>query len=132
VWQLREDVLRRPLGLSLKNESLAMDYEDVILVALSGATVIGCLMLHPLPGSVMKFRQMAVSDSWQGRHIGRMLMEAGEQLAAEKNYTMVSLHARKIVAGFYSRLGYTTIGGEFTEVGIPHLKMEKQLQKSSV
>jgi hypothetical protein len=45
---------------------------------------------------------------------------------------MVSLHARKIVAGFYSRLGYTTIGGEFTEVGIPHLKMEKQLQKSSV
>ena len=127
VWQLREEVLRKPLGLSLKNEDLGMDAGDTIFIATHNNKVIGCLMLHPLGKEVIKFRQMAVYDTWQGSGIGRMLMEAAEIYAAKNHYIKISLHARKIVSGFYLRLGFSTIGDEFTEVGIVHLLMEKEI-----
>lgn len=127
VWQLREDVLRRPIGLSLKNEDLSMDHEDVILVAKHDGKVIGCLMLHHISNNIIKFRQMAVYNEWQGKQVGRLLMEAAQKYSAEKGYKKVSLHARKVVHEFYGKLGYTTIGAEFEEVGIAHVKMEKEL-----
>jgi predicted GNAT family N-acyltransferase len=37
------------------------------------------------------------------------------------------MHARKTAMGFYEKLGYEKIGDEFTEVTIPHYKMEKRL-----
>ena len=40
---------------------------------------------------------------------------------------MVVLNARKSVVGFYQRLGYKNIGGEFTEVTILHQTMQKKL-----
>jgi predicted GNAT family N-acyltransferase len=127
VWQLREEVLRKPLGMSLKNESLAMDADDDIFVAKDGEEVIGCLMLHHLDSTTIKFRQMAVYDAWQGKNIGRLLIETAEKYAANKGYKQVSLHARKVVSGFYTALGYKSIGDEFEEVGIAHLLMKKEL-----
>ncbi len=129
VWQLREAVLRKPLGMSLKNEDLSMDAEDDIFIARDGGTVIGCLMLHHLDGDTIKLRQMAVDNHWQGKQIGRLLVEAAEKHAAEKGYKTVSLHARKVVSGFYTALGYRTHGDEFFEVNIPHLLMKKDLVK---
>ena len=128
VWNLREEVLRKPLNMSLKNEDLSMDAEDEIFVALLDHEVIGCLMLHRLDANTVKLRQMAVYDGWQGKNIGRMLVTAAEKHAATKGYKKVSLHARLAASGFYSRLGYTQIGEEFTEVGIPHFLMQKEIR----
>jgi GNAT superfamily N-acetyltransferase len=127
VLQLREDVLRKPLGMSLANEDLSMDAEDTIFIALHDGQVIGCLMLHSISDTVMKFRQMAVSEVWQGKGIGRLLMTAAEQQIAAKGYTTIMLHARQIVCGFYEALGYDITSSAFTEVGIPHVIMKKVL-----
>ena len=70
---------------------------------------------------------MAVYPEWQGKGIGRLLMLAAEEYAHTAGYTMISLHARKTAMEFYDKLGYATIGHEFTEVGIPHYKMTKSL-----
>lgn len=125
VWQLREEVLRRPLGMSLANEDLGMDTEDTILVAVYDQKVIGCVMLHHLDNSMVKLRQMAVYDQWQGHNIGRKLMQAAEELAEEMSYSIITFHARCSAIGFYEKLGYAVKGEEFTEVGIPHKVMEK-------
>ncbi len=127
VWQLREEILRKPLGMSLRNENLSMDAEDDIFVAKDGDKVIGCLMLHHVDGDTIKFRQMAVYNEWQGKQIGRLLMETAEAYAAGKGYKTISLHARKVVSGFYTALGYHTVGDEFFEVNIPHLLMKKHI-----
>ena len=127
VWELREEVLREPLNMSLKNEDLSMDAEDEIFIAVHDHSVIGCLMLHHLDADTIKLRQMAVYDGWQGKNIGRMLVTAAEMHAATKGYKKVSLHARLVASGFYSRLGYTQVGDEFMEVGIPHFRMEKKI-----
>ena len=128
VWQLREEVLRKPLGLSLKNEDLSNDHVDTIFIAEHNGGIIGCLMLHKLDDATMKFRQMAVYEQWQGKGIGKMLMLAAEVFCRDKKYRKISLHARKVAAGFYEGLGYTVLGNEFSEVGISHFLMEKPLQ----
>jgi predicted GNAT family N-acyltransferase len=127
VWQLREDVLRKPLGLSLKNEDLARDHTDTIFIAEDSNGVIACLMLQHQDGGKIKFRQMAVAPGWQGKGIGRMIMKAAEQWSAEKGYNAITLHARKTAVGFYEGLGYRITGSEFAEVGIPHYAMAKSL-----
>ena len=127
VWQLREEVLRKPLGMSLKNEDLSMDAEDVIYIACEGDKVVGCLMLHSISDTVMKFRQMAVDTAMQGKGIGRMLVTAAEEDIKTKGYTTVILHARQHVCGFYEALDYFITSSAFTEVGIPHVIMKKML-----
>jgi predicted GNAT family N-acyltransferase len=126
VYDLREEILRKPIGLSLKDEDLSGDALDHILIAKTGKELIGCVMLHPTEREdKVKLRQMAVAESWQGKGIGRLLVEAAEHHCRRLGINKIVLHARITAEQFYSKLGYKTVSEEFTEVGIPHVIMEK-------
>jgi predicted GNAT family N-acyltransferase len=127
VFHLREEVLRKPLGMSLHNEDLSRDYTDTIMAGLLDGQVVACLMLHPKNSETVQLRQMAVYDHLQGRGLGRALVAAAEKLAAEKGYKKMILHARQVALGFYKSMDYVVVGDEFAEVGIPHYAMEKLL-----
>lgn len=127
VYDLREAILRKPIGLSLANEDLSKDKEDIILAASSDGNIIGCLILTHKDADTIKFRQMAVAEALQGKKVGNLLMQEAEKVSKDKGYKKVSLHARETAAGFYSKLGYTITSSLFTEVGIPHYVMEKEL-----
>ena len=127
VYELREGALRLPIGLSLADEDLSRDKEEITLAAFLEDHVVACLMLQHIDEDTLKLRQMAVSEEMRGKNIGRQMLAAAEQTAKELNYKKMILHARKAVLAFYTGSGYTTTSGEFTEVGIPHLAMEKKL-----
>jgi predicted GNAT family N-acyltransferase len=127
VYNLREEILRKPLGLSLKNEDLSNDAKDMIFIALHNGQVIACLMLHTINLQVIKLRQMAVAEAWQGKGIGKRLVQHAEHYCKLAGYMQIELHARKHALPFYQNSGYTIQGGMFTEVNIPHFKMMKQL-----
>jgi predicted GNAT family N-acyltransferase len=125
VYALREEILRRPIGLSLKDEDLSGDALDTIVIAKSEGTLIGCLMIHPGNNAhTLKLRQMGVAESWQRKGIGQLLVNAAEKLCWEKAEKIV-LHARITAEAFYEKLGYKTVSDVFSEVGIPHVVMEK-------
>lgn len=125
VWQLREDVLRKPLGLSLANEDLSGEKNDIVFAAFEDEKVVGCIMLRPVDDDLAKLRQMAVSYTIQGTGVGRMLMVFAEEWAWDHGFKKVTLHARRTAEGFYEKIGYKVTGSEFEEVGIPHVTMEK-------
>lgn len=128
IYKLREEILRKPIGLSLKNEDLSGDVQDIILVAKNENTIIGCLMLHPTDAdNAIKLRQMAVYDDWQGKGIGRLLVLAAEETVKAKAINRIILHARVSALDFYNKLNYKQTSDVFTEVGIPHVVMEKEL-----
>ena len=128
VFELRDALLRKPIGLSLKDEDLSADANDIILAAEHNGTIVGCVMLCPPDTSgTVKLRQMAVAESEQGTGVGRMLVEGAEQALKNKGNKKIKLHARVTAEGFYKRLGYITVSDVFTEVGIPHVVMEKVL-----
>lgn len=128
VFDLRDEMLRKPLGMSLKNDDLSRDYVDMIFMAKHEGKVIGCVMLHHKDEDHLQLRQMAVSADWQGKGIGRLIVLEAELYAREAGYKIMVLHARKTALGFYQRLGYTVTSEEFLEVGIPHYIMQKEME----
>lgn len=127
VFELRETILRKPIGLSLHDEDLSNEVNDHILTANNNGQLAGCLILSPKESGVVQLRQMAVAASQQGNNVGRQLVQYAEQFARDNGYTRIMLHARITAQGFYDKLGYTARGDVFTEVGIPHIEMEKQI-----
>jgi predicted GNAT family N-acyltransferase len=127
IWALREEVLRKPLGMSLKNEDLSRDADDKIIIALHNGRVIGCVMLHPRELQVLKLRAMAVYEDYRGVGIGARLVKEAEQIAVADGFKKIDLHARMVALDFYAKLGYTVTSDVFTEVGIPHVVMEKDI-----
>lgn len=124
--QLREEVLRRPLGLWLREEDLAGEKTQLHfgLFAPDG-TLVGCVVAVPLSPTDARIRQMAVSPSHRRKGLGRRILEELETTLKARGFRHFVLDARTSAAGFYERLGYTVVGEEFLEVTLPHVRMEK-------
>ncbi|NCX95224.1 MAG: N-acetyltransferase [Chitinophagia bacterium] len=125
VWQLREEVLRAPIGLSLKDEDLSAEADNIFVIAIEQNRVVGCLLLHPLDNNTMKLRQMAVATDRQRQNIGNRLVTAAHGYIMAEQKQKCVLHARIPAVGFYEKLGYKAEGEVFEEVGIPHLFMQR-------
>jgi predicted GNAT family N-acyltransferase len=131
LWNLREAILRKPLGLSLSNENLSRDLTNTIFIAQHNDKIIGCVLMEPKDDHTVQLRAMAVYNEWQGKGVGRMLVQALEAYAWQNGYKKIILHARKVVLGFYKSMNYQQVGDEFVEVGIPHYHMEKSAPSAS-
>ncbi|MCA0397261.1 MAG: GNAT family N-acetyltransferase [Bacteroidetes bacterium] len=126
--RLRDDILRRPLGLSFSQEELDKEKEEILIGAFEDDKMLGCCMLVKEDPRVIRLRQMAVSNNLQGKGVGRALMQFAENIARDRGFYTLMMHARKTAVGFYERLGYEITGSEFEEVTIPHFVMEKKLR----
>jgi len=124
---LRNDILRKPLGLNLFERDLTIEFNSMHFAVIDGKAVIACVVAEPHSKSVVKIRQMAVSEPYQGIGIGARLMIYAEKVLQKKSFTYIYLNARKDVVLFYLKLGYKCVGKEFLEVTIPHIKMEKDI-----
>lgn len=125
--ELRFEVLRKPLGLNFDPSDLAREGEDYHLASFIDSKIVGILLLKPVSKETVKMRQVAVKTDSQNKGIGKSLVRFAEEFAQKKGYTTMQLNARKTALPFYLALEYQTLGDEFHEVGIPHLKMEKNL-----
>jgi predicted GNAT family N-acyltransferase len=125
--QVRDVVLRKPLGMSIHNDNLEADKHSIHLGAFREKEMVGTIVLTPLPEGEMKMRQVAVLETERGKNIGAGMVREAEAIALSSGCSKMVLHARKVVREFYEKLGYHTVGSEFTEVGIPHFRMEKSL-----
>jgi predicted GNAT family N-acyltransferase len=124
---LRKQILRKPLGLDFSKEDLEKEKNDILIAAFEDDEILGCCILTQIDATTVRLRQMAVKAGLQGKGIGRVMMQFAENIARDRGYKKVCMHARKTVAGFYEKLGYTIAGEEFIEVTIPHYNMEKML-----
>lgn len=127
LLQLRNRVLRMPLGMNIFDEDLSRDQDDTIITAYKEDKIIGCVMLKHLNEKEVKLRAMAVDNDFRGKGIGSLLVEKAEDTAREKGYETIVLHARKTAKDFYAKMGYDTVSDEFIEVTIPHIAMQKHI-----
>lgn len=125
--KLRDDILRKPLGLGFDMSELDAEKENMLIGAFDDDQMLGCCMLVEENPSTVRLRQMAVLNDLQGKGIGRALMTFAENIARDRGYRVISMHARKNAIGFYEKMGYKVAGPEFIEVTIPHFLMEKKL-----
>ena len=124
---LRNEILRKPLGLTFTEEELEQEKNEILIGAFEDDKMLGCCMLITVDPSTVRLRQMAVLNNLQGKGIGRALMQFAENIARDRGFKKIIMHARKSAAGFYEKLGYQVCSGEFEEVTLPHYEMEKKL-----
>ncbi|HEU4574576.1 MAG TPA: GNAT family N-acetyltransferase [Chitinophagaceae bacterium] len=125
--KLRDDILRKPLGLGFTPDELEEEKDNMLIGAFDDDQILGCCMLVEENPGTIRLRQMAVLNDLQGKGIGRALMQFAENLARDHGYKRMTMHARKHAIGFYEKMGYKVKGDEFEEVTIPHFLMEKHL-----
>ncbi|MBX7042776.1 MAG: GNAT family N-acetyltransferase [Ignavibacteria bacterium] len=125
--ELRNRILRIPLGLDVYKDDLSNEIMDIHIGAFSGGALTGVLVLTILNDHEIKMRQVAVDAELQGKGIGRKLVEFSEQMARDMGFPKMTMHARLEAIPFYEKLGYSKAGEQFTEVTIPHFKLEKTI-----
>lgn len=125
--KLRNDMLRKPLGLGFTEQELESEKGNMLIGAFEDDDMLGCCMMVEENPKTLRLRQMAVLNDLQGKGIGRALMTFAENLARDRGYKTLSMHARKNAIGFYEKMGYKVASDEFSEVTIPHYVMEKEL-----
>lgn len=125
--KLRDDLLRKPLGLTFSKEELENEKENMLIGAFDDDDILGCCMLVEQDPKVVKLRQLAVLNTLQGKGVGTAILQFAENIARDRGYKTITMHARKHTAEFFEKLGYKIDGDEFIEITIPHYKMDKYL-----
>ncbi len=70
--------------------------------------------------SVAKLERIAVPDAFRRRGFGRTIVEALMADARKAGFDCFILHAQPYLIEFYKSLGFSEVGDEFVEAGIPH------------
>ncbi|HEX7754052.1 MAG TPA: GNAT family N-acetyltransferase [Niabella sp.] len=125
--ELRNEILRKPLGLVLTEEDMNADKSNVLIGAFEDEKMLGCCMLVKQSDKIVLLRQMAVLNDLQGKGIGKALMLFAENIARDMGYREISMQARKNASGFYEKMGYREASNEFTNLTIPHIIMKKYI-----
>ena len=125
--ELRKEILRKPLSLTFSSEELALEKEDILIGAFDEDEMLGCCILSKIDNSCVRLRQMAVQKNLQGKGIGDSIMTFAENLARDKGFKTITMHARDTAMGFYEKFGFQVKGEQFKEVNTHHHIMEKNL-----
>ena len=125
---LRQAVLRTPLGLPLSDDDLLGEDRQLHFGLFAEQDkLVACVIVVPESAGQARIRQTAVSPEYQRRGLASKMMRELEVILSERDFDLVTLHARKGAVGFYQKLGYEVVGSEFMEVTLPHQKMVKPL-----
>lgn len=129
--ELRNEVLRVPSGLSLYDENIEEEKQQIHFGLFNACNdLLACAIAAPLSTTEVKIRQVAVRPEFQGKGIGRLLIRDTEQDLALRGFAHLVLHVRMTAVGFYTKLDYGSVDDEFVELGIPHIRMGKNIQPS--
>ena len=92
------------------------DYAHEFIVAVDGEEIVGCVHLDEYAPSLAELRSLAVDSRYQGKGVGRLLVNATEKLATARGYA--TLFAVSNDEEFFKRFG-------FEKRHIPELDLER-------
>lgn len=111
-------VLEQQVSEAEEWDGLDASCRHVIALARDGGAIGTGRLLHD-----GRIGRMAVLKPWRGRGVGSALLRELVALAREAGFAETRLHAQTHALAFYRKHGYTPLGEEFMEAGIPHYEM---------
>ena len=127
-FQLRYDVLRKPLGQAPGSERNSGDESAIHFALYADKKLVAVARLDEVDEQSAQTRFVAVDPTVQKSGFGLMIMEAVEKRAKADGKTKMILHARDYAAEFYKKIGYKLIGESYKLFDVlQHYLMEKQL-----
>ncbi len=128
-WQLvtlRDQILRKPLGLKFSKEELALENSQWHYGIFIEGIPVACMVFAPMSEGKIKMRQVCTTFNVQGKGIGKTLLQYCENDVQQRGYKEIICHARAASKAFYLKNDYEVIGDAFEEIGIAHYFMRKR------
>ncbi|MFM7176559.1 MAG: citrulline utilization hydrolase CtlX [Bacteroidota bacterium] len=132
-FQLRYEILRKPWSQPVGSERDELEGNSWHFMARNAqGSTIGTARLQWLDENRGQLRYMAVAENYQGKGIGRQLLQKAEKQAATLGMKSIFLQARENAVPFYKANGYQILEKTFVLYDeIQHFSMEKQLPHTS-
>lgn len=124
--RLREIILRLPINRRYSKSEIENESEELIFVGQINTKVVATCQFV-LENTHAKMRQVATAKAYQGMGFGGELYKFCESELVKRGIKEIYCHARKNAILFYEKLNFTAVSEEFQEVGIPHVKMKKDI-----
>ncbi len=127
-YQLRWRILRAPWGEPEGGEVDEIEEQCFHIMAMDNEKAVGVGRLQFNSALEAQIRYMAVEKTYEGNGIGRMIVDALELEAINKNVCTIMLDAREPAIGFYQKLGYNVEKKSYVLFDeIQHFRMTKQI-----
>jgi predicted GNAT family N-acyltransferase len=127
IAALRTRVFVEEQGVPPEIEQDAADDDAVHVLSRDDAGAVVATGRLLVRGSTAGIGRMAADASVRGRGHGAAVLEELHRQAVLRGVTEIELHAQVNARGFYERAGYTAVGEEYEEAGIPHVTMRRPL-----
>ncbi|WP_144548507.1 GNAT family N-acetyltransferase [Bacillus sp. X1(2014)] len=129
AFAIREQVFVKEQGVPLEDE---FDQFDTLtglcehIVVHYNEQPVGTGRIRFIDG-VGKLERICILEPYRKFGLGKIIIQALEEIAEERGASQVKLHGQTQAEGFYKKLGFRTSSNIFMEDGIPHILMLKEL-----
>ena len=97
------------------------------LVLYKDNQAIGTARVLDISAQTHKIQRVAVIKEARNKGLGAAIMKEIERYLQTTDAKSLTLGAQVHAVPFYKKLGYTVVGEEFMDAGIPHLTMTKSI-----
>lgn len=128
LLDIRNKVLRLPLGLNIRDDDLSDDDKCLHLAYFDElGKIVGGLQIKKINNHTFQIRQMAVLPEFQQKGVGSALIKAAEEFIKQEGSKQILIEAREYAIPFYSKHGYEVSGNRYFKINLPHFKMVKKI-----
>lgn len=129
-YELRWQILRKPWNQPRGSEKDELENSSIhIMVCDEEDNLLAVGRAHYNTAEEAQIRYMAVDYMWQGKGIGKTVLDEFEKRIISSGCKKIILHARDNAVKFYERNGYRIVKQSHTLFSvIPHFLMEKSLK----
>lgn len=131
IKYIRTKVFQEEQGVDPKLEFDGLDLDAIHFLAYINNEAVGTARIREINSNTSKIERLAILAKARKRGIGRKLMSTALQTIAQQDKTSVIVHSQEYIAPLYQQLGFKIVGEKFSEAGIAHVKMVKQLSQSN-
>ena len=125
--QLREDVMRKPLGLLLSAEDVRNDNKRIHIGGYDNNKLICTCSLKIIHHKISHIYSFCVKQEFQNKGVGRQLMAFTENYCKSQGVTRLYVEGRKTAQIFYQKCGFLPCGSEYMDMNILHQDMHKDI-----
>lgn len=126
IKHIRTQVFQKEQGVSPELEFDGLDADAIQLLVYLNGKAVATARIREIDADTVKIERLAVLPEYRKQGIGKQLMESALSVSrVDKSQAIV--HAQEYIASLYQQLGFEVVGERFSEAGIDHVKMVKQL-----
>lgn len=129
---IRRNVFINEMGVP---ESIELDELDTLgspcehVLVLYNSKPVGTARCNLISDSELKIQRFCFLPQHRKNGFGKRLLEFIESEFSKRGFNYFYLEAKFAVYEFYEKCGYKKVSDVFIEANVPHVKMEKRLQR---